>query len=87
MTGYDVLLRVITCNYAIRRKNNFCNEFLRISQNLICCARVLVMTGNNALLRVIICYYVIQRKNNLFTEFFNFSQFNLLRARSRYDRL
>ena len=73
MTGYDVLLCVITCNYAIRRKNNFCNEFLRISQNLICCARILVMTGYNVLLRVITCYYDIYREKII--PLINFSEF------------
>ena len=56
MTGYNVLLRVITCYYVIRRKNNFFNEFLRISKNLICCARVLATTGYNVLLPVITLY-------------------------------
>ena len=87
MTGYNALLRVITCYYVIYGEKIISSIDFSISQNFICCARVLVMTGYNALFPVITCYYAMRRKYNFFTEFLNFSEFKLLRERSRYDRL
>ena len=73
MTGYNALLRVITCYYVIYGEKIISSINFSISQNFICCARVLVMTGYNVLLRVITCYYDIYGEKII--PLINFSEF------------